>query len=335
MHFSQFIRHVEQGLVAPVYLFTGEAELFMEEAWHLLVERIIPPKARHFNGERLHAKEHSASEVLARLNTINMFGEKRLLLAQQVDAWPKDQRRLIMAYLKRPVPVSCLVMTKMEKKGWEDLAAAVAEVGLVVQFPALTEKDTARWLQERAKRRGKDLSHQGALFMVEHAGRGLHALDRELEKLVSYTGEKEKITLEDVREVVSPHRTFTVFELLDYVSRNQPGQSIASLRNLLRSGEHPLGVLALLARQIRILWQLKDGLERGLQASEMSSHIKLPPSILKKYMEQASKFTQEDLRRIHRAIADADLTMKSSGTSPEWVLEALVFSIGSGFRSVE
>lgn len=299
----------------------------MEEAWHLLVERIVPLRAAHFNGERLYAKEHSASEVLARLNTLNMFGKRRLILARQVDAWPKDQRRLIMAYLKRPVPVSCLVMTKTEKKGWEDLAAAVNEVGLVVRFPALTEKDTGRWLQERAKRRGKELSHEGALFMVEHAGTELHALDRELEKLVSYMGDKEKISMEDVREVVSPHRIFTVFELLDYISRNQPGQVIRSLRNLLRSGEHPLGVLALLARQIRILWQVKDGLDRGLQAAQVGSRIKLPPFILKKYVEQASRFTQEELRRIHRAIADADLTIKSSGAPPEWVLEALVFSI--------
>lgn len=330
MHFSRFRLHLEKETVAPVYLFTGEAEFFMEEAWRELVARIVPPKARNFNGERLQAWEHSALELLNRLNTLILFGKRRLVLVEQVDAWPRDQRKVIMEYLKKPSPFSCLVMTRKQKKGWEDLVAAVEKVGLVVQFPLPSERDLAGWLQERAKAAGKILAQDAASHMLDQVGIDLYPLVRELEKLLAYVGEKEKITLDDARQVVSRQKTFTVFELLDHVSGNRPRHSLDSLRALLLAGENPLGVLALLARQIRLLWQVKDALERGLPFAQLAAHVKLPASVLRKYAEQTSRFTQEDLHRIHRAIAQADLTMKSSASSPEWVLEALVFSLAGG-----
>lgn len=335
MHASRFRAHVEEGKWAPVYLFTGESELLMEEAWTCLLDGIVPRNARGFNGERLNAKDLPAQEVLARLRMLTMFGKRRLMMVENVDTWPKDQKKAILDYLKRPSPAACLVLTKSQKKGGEEIHAAVESVGVVVQFPAISERELPRWLQEKAGGMQKVLSPNAGAFMVEQVGTDLHRLEQELQKIVAYVGARERITVEDARDVVSWQRNFTVFELLDFISRRQRGKAVASLRRLLLAGEPPLVIISLLARQVRILWQVKEGFERGLNASAIGTRIKLPGTIVNKYAAQAAQFPHDRLYTMHRSLSDADIRMKTTNTSPEWILESLVLQMSESSGSTK
>lgn len=299
----------------------------MEEAWRQLVERIVPAKARHFNGERLSAKEYTASQVLTKLNTLPMFGSKQLILVQSPGIWPKEQRSQLLSYLEHPLPSSCLVITSSQKKGMEKLTPAVEAVGVVVQFPALTEKEAPRWLLERARRLEKAITLQAASLLVDLVGLDLYRLERELEKLAIYVGDREKIDLDDVKQTASSQRSFSVFELLRYVSTRQSNRAVTTLKSLILAGEPPLVILSLLARQVRLVWQVKDGLSHGMAAAQIAQRISLSPYVIKNYVEQTSHFTETELYLTHQAICEADLALKSTGISPELILETLVFSL--------
>jgi DNA polymerase-3 subunit delta len=327
MQFNEFMRHLRQASVAPVYLFSGEADRLMEDAWKLLVERIVPAGARHFNGERLTAKEQSVDQVLARLGTLSMFGPRRLLMVQRMEIWPKDQRNQLLAYLGNPFPSACLVLTTSLKKGMEKLESAVESVGAVVRFPLPMEREVPRWVQERAKSLNKFLDPRAAALLIELVGVELHRLERELDKLVAYVGDRERIETGDVTQTVSSQRSFSVFELLDFVSLHQDSQAVSALRSLILAGEPLLVILALMARQVRIVWQIKDGLERGLTAAQIGPKLGLSSFVVKKYLQQASSFSQPELHGIHQAICDADVALKSTSVAPEWVMEALVLSL--------
>lgn len=324
---NELLRQLEKGTVAPVYLFTGEADLLMDEAWQRLVEQLIPARARQFNGERWVAKEHTAADVIERLSTLAMFGKAQLLMVKNIEAWPKDQKKLLISYLAHPRPTSCLVLTASQKKGLESLEPAVSAVGVIVHFPPLSEREAPRWLQERAGRHGKQLTVRAATSLVELTGLDSNRLERELEKLAAYVGERRKIDLEDVKEVVSSQRSYSVFELLRQVGLRQTQKAVGSLRRLLISGESPLGILALLSRQIRLVWQVKDGLERGIPPGQIGQRLNLYSSALKNYIDQASSFSVEELYRIHSTLREADVTLKSTGTQPEVVLEALIVGL--------
>jgi DNA polymerase-3 subunit delta len=313
--------------MAPVYLFMGEGELLKEEAWSHLLHKLVPVKARHFNGERLSAKEHPVPSVLGRLNALPMFGSKRLLMVQQIEAWPKDQLKPLESYLTHPFPHAILVLSCAQKKGMEKLQAVVEAMDGMVNFSPPTERDAPRWLQMRARQHRKTLSPHAASFLVEQAGVDLYRLQSELEKLVAYVGERERIEVEDVREAVTSQRSFTVFELLRYVGQNQTQKALSALRKLLLAGEQPLVILALLARQIRILWQAKDGAGRKISAADMNLCLNLPATVLRNYIQQAETFSEAELYRIHRSIRETDLALKSTSTAPQLLLEALVLKL--------
>jgi len=324
---DEFIHQLEIGAMAPVYLFQGEGDLLKEEAWKHLLDRLVPFKARHFNGERLLAKEHPVPAVLGRLSALPMFGTKRLLMVQHIEAWPKDQLKPLESYLAHPYPHAVLVLSCAQKKGMEKLQTAVEALGGVVYFNPPTERDAPRWLQMRARQFKKVLSPQAAIFLVEQVGVDLYRLQSEVEKLAAYVGERERIELEDASEAVTSQRSFTVFELLRYVGQNQTRRAIAALRKLLLAGEQPLVILALLARQIRILWQAKDGTRRKMSPVELSQALNLPSTVLRNYIQQAEYFSEAELYLIHRVIRETDLALKTTSSAPQLHLEALILRL--------
>jgi DNA polymerase III subunit delta len=248
-------------------------------------------------------------------------------MVQHLEGWPKDQLKALESYLTHPFPSACLVLSTAQKKGLEKLQAAVEAVGAVVQFSPPTERDAPRWLQMRARQQQKALSPQAASFLVEQVGVDLYRLQSELEKLAAYVGDRPKIELEDAREAVTSQRSFTIFELLRYVGQGQTRPAISALRRLLLAGEQPLVILALLARQIRILWQAKDGVNRKLSTGDLSQKLNLYPNILRSYVQQAEYFSEAELYRIHRVIRETDIALKSTGTAPQLQLEALVLNL--------
>jgi DNA polymerase III subunit delta len=328
---AAFFKHLEQQQILPVYLFTGEAELLMERAWQRLRDLLVPPKAQRFSGESLLAKEVPASAVVERLATMPMFGAKRLVRVKHAEAWLKEQQKTIHAYLAHPNPAACLVLTVAGKKGHEALTAAVQPVGMVVEFAQPSEAELPRWLQEQARHCQKQLSLQAATLLLERVGTELQRLESELEKLCLVVGERQRIEAADIEQTVSQQRAFSVFELLRSVGKCRADQAVSILRRLLLSGEAPLGILALLARQMRILWQVKDALERGSSIDQIGQKLKLSTFVLKKdYLPNIQLFTAVELYQAHRAIQATDVALKSTGLSPESLLESLVLTLCHG-----
>jgi DNA polymerase-3 subunit delta len=327
MKAADFRRHLETGDIARVYLFVGSAELQIEEAWAELLKAVVPESARRFNGERLRAKEVPAAQLLPLLETLPMFGKKRLVMAQHIENWPKDQQKLVLAYLQKPIPTACLVLTLDHAKGMEKLEAAVEAAGIVVRFASLTERDAPKWLQDRAREKGKQLTPKAAAFLTEWVGLDEQALGQELEKLILFAGESKTIDLGEVQEVASFQRSFSSFEMMRLVGQRDTSRALTALRKLLLGGEAPLAILGLLARQVRLIWQVKDGMERGMGASELGRRLNLYPGVMSQYVEQARGFSEARLEEFHEAVRASDVLIKSSGVSPEMILESLILSM--------
>ena len=121
----------------------------MEEAWKKLLSSLLPKRAKNFNGERVQAKETEAGDVIGRLATTPMFGGRSLIMVDNVEAWGKEDRAAMEAFVQRIPPSACLVMTASDRKTIEGLAKAVETKGKVVQFRSPGDKEALRWLIDR------------------------------------------------------------------------------------------------------------------------------------------------------------------------------------------
>ncbi len=312
--------------IEPVYLFVGDSAYMVEEAWKKLAAAVFPGGARTA-GERFQAKEICAGEVIGRLATLPMFGGKKLFMLEGVETWGKEDRTALEAFVPRIPPSACLVITSSGKKGMEGLAKAVKARGAVIQLRPPAEKDAPRWLVDRAREKGKVISFRAAFRLVEFTGPDLNSLATELEKLCILVGERENIESEDVEEAASFRRGASMFELLDQVKSRQAAKAVESLRSLVLAGEAPLKILSSLAWQIRMVWQVKDALRQGMTEAKLAERLKAHPFVVKKARDHAAGFSDSDLREFHDAIRLTDIALKSTGSSPEMLLEGLLLHL--------
>jgi DNA polymerase III subunit delta len=87
-----------------------------------------------------------------------------------------------------------------------------------------------------------------------------------LEKLVNYVGDRETITLTDVKELLKRTRQDPIFEFTNAITDRNVESSLFFLGSLLSSGMHPLQLLTAMANQIRKLINVKGFVENPLGA---------------------------------------------------------------------
>jgi len=69
------------------------------------------------------------------------------------------------------------------------------------------------------------------------------------------------------------------------------------LHYLLEQGEHPLQILTMLARQVRILIQVGELRKQGLVPQEIAGQTAVAPWMADKFVDQAQKFDMPSWRR--------------------------------------
>jgi DNA polymerase-3 subunit delta len=90
--------------------------------------------------------------------------------------------------------------------------------------------------------------------------------------------------------------------------------------------EAPLGVIGMLNRQIRLLWQTKSILSGGGRIKEVSEKLGLPHFSARNFVDQSKHWSEEELERGLYFLYQADGLLKASAR-PKPILENLILSL--------
>ena len=109
---------------------------------------------------------------------------------------------------------------------------------------------------------GQKTMNQAAFHaLYEKTGFDLRIFSSNLEKLVSYIGDRREISVEDVESVLPRTKIDPIYELTNSLADRSPEQALFFLDSLLSSGIHPLQAFAAMVNQIRKLLLVKDFVE--------------------------------------------------------------------------
>lgn len=194
------------------------------------------------------------------------------------------------------------------------------------EFRRLMGPELFNWIQKRARGRGGDISWDACREMVELAGDDLRTLGLELDKLLLYAGDRQ-VSEDDVRLLTSRTREADVFELVDCVGRRQADRALRQLHQLLDDNEPPLRLLAMLARQVRILIQVSELRDEGMSQSAIAKRLKLHRYVVQKGAAQAFNFTMAQLESAHKLLVQTDWMIKTGEMEDVLALDMLVVDL--------
>ena len=183
------------------------------------------------------------------------------------------------------------------------------------------------WLNREVGKHFRTLDVDAARTLVDYLGTDIQKHQDALSKLILYVAEGQKITVADVDKFAVPERTKTVWEWLDAIGLRQPVKSLELTAQLIRQGESPIQLNALLVRFFR---QVSIGRERLVQGQSLSEAAKAAGVRSFKeavFNRQCKSFSERDLTQIRQKLGELDYRLKSSRIPNGLWLESTVIDI--------
>ena len=281
----------------------------------------------HLDGRGLKAAELDGSEwqggETSDLATPSLFGERRALLVTRCQGLPEAGGREIRAYVEAPSPDAVCILTLVSaSRSAPPLAKAVEAAGGLVRQITLKRQDLPRWVLDRARHVGVRMSGPAAGALVATLGEGTAVLDQSVVQLAAaFPG--RPIGPEEVRAQFQGLGEQRVWDLCDQALSGREAQALVTLRSLLEGREDPLLMLGGIASRVRDLIKVRSLPER-LPAAQAARAAGLRFDWqLRRYREQAARFSPEGLTALHREVTQADRAIKG-GAAGDVVLAALV-----------
>jgi len=171
--------------------------------------------------------------------------------------------------LKAGLPAgNCLIFTTEAVDKRKSLYKIVANIGVVNYFsPVKKEYARKEILQKEAQKLldgcGKKMAPAAWIALGKKTGFDFRNSLSELEKLISFVGERALIDKEDVEEAVGRTREEEIFALTNALSEKNQLAAISTLNHLLDQGIHQLMIMTMLSREIRLLLQARVMVDSG------------------------------------------------------------------------
>lgn len=196
----------------------------------------------------------------------------------------------------------------------------------VQEFKPLEGADLKRWMLDQAKRVGATLSTDAYELLIMLTGGDSWRLAMELEKLAAFGG-ADTIDRQTVMDIVAGNGEENIWLLVDAIGGRNKRQALELFERHLAAGYEPRYLLAMIARQFRLLLQTKNAGSTNGNAYALASSLKLPSFVAQKLLRQAAGFSLDALSRIYDELLNIDRLLKSdpalSGTAFTLMLNKL------------
>jgi DNA polymerase-3 subunit delta len=180
-----------------------------------------------------------------------------------------------------------------------------------------------RWINERLRKSGYQPTRRAAQLLADSLENDLTLMANELEKIMTYVGDKKEIDVETIKKLAFSSLQTDIFGLVDALAVGDGETACTYIRRFLMLNESFTRLIHMIARQFRLIWQIKLLLDRGLDRQAVRQRLQLHPFVVKKTSGQARNFSYDQLEKALELILETDVGLKSGRWEEQVGLERL------------
>ncbi|HVV66784.1 MAG TPA: DNA polymerase III subunit delta [Candidatus Saccharimonadales bacterium] len=190
------------------------------------------------------------------------------------------------------------------------------------EFPELDSNGLAKWLAETAKARQGSIKPADARYLVERVGVNQLLLSNELEKLLLYSPD---ISRQSIDLLTEPAPQSTIFELLDAAFAGNTKKAAALYAEQRALKVEPAQIIAMLAWQLHVLAIIKASGDEP--AEQVARSAKLNPFVVRKSQGIARRLSLAELRKLVGDLLQIDIAMKRTNIDADEALQHYLLAI--------
>ena len=325
---TEFEKRLAASSLPSVLLFEGEEAHLKESALAALRKALLPEGLEDLNESRLDNPE--ADALIAAVETVPFMADRRLVILRDYPALTgrseADDR--VIEYLPN-VPSSALLLFYCEQKpdSRKKLYTAVKKLGGIVTFAQLKGYELTSFVTSAFHQLDRSCPAQVAEQLIFTCGNDTANLLTEIAKIAAYHSGDGPVTGEEVALLAVPTLESKVFDMVDAVVSGQRNRAFTLFRREMTQGTSSVFILAMLLRQYRILQHIKIMQWAKRPASEMQSALGVPGFALRRYLDQASRCTNGQVKNAVRLCLDTDYEIKSGRLNADGAVEAVILKL--------
>jgi len=320
-------KRASKGSLDPVYVLVGTERLLIERAVDAVRKAVDSMGVPGFNVEVFDGKGLDAARVISAARTLPMMADTRLVLLRHVDAMTPTEQTNLAEYLDDPSDSTCFLATATKLDGRAKLAKAAKKKGYLIEARPLRGAELREFIRAEATAREHNIAPQAIEALLDAVGDDLAAIDDAMERLSLFVGAGQRIDAEAVMMCVTRIRVESIWSLVDAIGLKDRRKGIAAAQSLLDDREPPLRLLAMVARQLRIVARMREALSEGLRPQEAAKRAGAPPFKAGDLTESARRFTADSLGQAFTLIAETDRALKGSKRPPDVILQDAVLEL--------
>ena len=339
-----------------ITLIHGPAELVRAEALAEIAASVAPdPELADLNTARLDGRDITPAGLQNACDTLPFLAERRLVVVEgllarlagqgrgkakqaeapetdaETEAAPeavKGQAKAFLGYLDHVPESAALVLLEDDTASGQGLRRlqelARAGRARIITAEKPRKNDLPDWIRARARLRKVSLEPAAITDLADCVGDDLRQLDQELIKLADYAVGRT-VTRGDVRKLVAATRAASVFELVDALGLGEGTTAARLMQHALDiDSEQPLRLLGMIARQYRLLIQVKALQAQGARPPEIARTLNLGEWAVPRFQAQAARHSFPRLERAMERILATDEAIKTGKLGDREAMDVLL-----------
>ncbi len=336
------LKQIVKSRKKTAYILYAEDEQLIIEVRDLLRDQVIKEE-NSLSHIKLDGNRCSVEELQNALLTYSMFQEDILVELSNANFMSVQEssefKEIIEAYLMDPREDLTFIAyykyeNELSKKNFylDRLKKKVSSSCVIEGIDSLKPRGMVGLIEEFFKRNQIEVKSNIPSFISEVYKGNSMQLERELEKLMAYTADRE-IKKEDILGIMEISDERHVMNLLDLIFTERGlGRNIKEILNLVNDlvyrGEKAEMMIALIGSRLRLLFKIKILKEKKATPQEIMKSLKTSSAW---YAERMGKIggsiSFEEFDKLFEILLDHEFTLKTTSVDTDSLLEILVLSM--------
>ncbi|MDD3279614.1 MAG: DNA polymerase III subunit delta [Lachnospiraceae bacterium] len=314
-----------------VYLFYGEEGYLKRQYRDRLCQALISD-GDTMNFSKYEGKGINEGEIIDLAETMPFLSEHRIILLEN-SGFFKNKAEKLADYMAGLPSYLCMIFVENEVDKRSRMYKAVQKAGRAVEFARQDAQTLTRWVSGTLKRENKKITREDMELFFTKTGTDMGNIERELEKLLCYTLDREIIRAEDIEAVCTEQVSNQVFDMVRAVTGKNQKKALELYYDLLSLKEPPLKILALIAREFNLMLQVKSLALQGGDAHTIAARTGLRDFAVRKYMPLIRAYSLQQLQAALEDCTATEAAVKTGHLSDIMSVELLIIKYSSGMAA--
>ena len=313
---------IANGQFKNLYLIYGEEDYLKLQYKNKLIAALVND-GDNMNFSKYEDNGINTAQIIDQAETMPFFAEHRVILIEN-SGFGKKMPEDLGNYLST-IPeftVFIFVEPTADKRGKLYKAAKAAGRDIEINMP--NEAVLAKWVGAQLNAAGKQMKKDAWSQFLNMTHESMDNMSRELEKLITYVGDRNQITIDDVNAICIAKVETKIFDMLNAISAKDMVKTMDLYQDMLSAKEPPMRILTMIVRQFRQMKVVKELSGFGNNASTIAGKVGMPDFAVRRTMQLAGNFSDKEITNLLNDAADFEEKFKTGRLDENLAVELII-----------